>query len=75
MQQQYADGKDITGSLHPADLRTGDLVYTGKGCAVVARRAGIELVRYWLDGDFNVGQTGVQKQSGNAYRVLTDTIK
>jgi len=75
MQQQYADGKDITGSLHPTDLRTGDLVYTGKGCAVVARRAGIELVRYWLDGDFNVGQTGVQKQGGNAYRVLTDTIK
>lgn len=75
LQQQYADGKDITSSLHPADLRQGDIVYTGSGCAVVARRAGIDLVRYWLDGELNLGQTGLIKQGGNAYRVMTDTIK
>jgi hypothetical protein len=74
LQQQYAEGKDIAGSLHPSDLRQGDIVYTGNGCAVVVRRAGIDLLRYWLEGDVNLGQTGLIKQ-GNAYRVLTDTIK
>jgi hypothetical protein len=74
LQQQYADGKDIASTLHPADLRQGDVIYTGNGCAVVVRRAGIDLVRYWLEGDINLGQTGLIKQ-GNATRVMTDTIK
>jgi hypothetical protein len=75
LQQQYADGKDVTGSLHPSDLRQGDTVYTGKGAALVTRRAGLDLLRYWLDGDLNLGQTGINKQAAGAYRVMTDTIK
>lgn len=75
LQQQYAEGKEVTGSLHPGDLRQGDTVYTGKGAAVVTRRAGLDLLRYWLDGDLNLGQTGINKQSGSAYRIMTDTIR
>jgi len=71
LQQQYAEGYEISTTVHPADLRQGDIVYTGNGAAVVARRFGF---RYWLDGDLNLGQTGISKQGGNAYRVSTDAI-
>ncbi len=75
MQQKFAEGRDISGSLHPTDLRQGDIVYTGTGAAVISRRSGLELQRYWLDGDLNLGQTGIIKQTGNAYQVMTDTLK
>ena len=75
LQQQYAEGHDISAALHPTDLRQGDILYTGKGAAVVTRRSGLDLLRYWLDGDLNLGQTGIIKQGGNGYRVMTDTIK
>ena len=75
LQQQYAEGKEITETLHAVDLREADQIYTGKGAAVVTRRAGNELLKYWLEGDINLGQTGVLKQGGNVYRVQTDTIK
>ncbi|MDR3388873.1 MAG: hypothetical protein P4L92_17640 [Rudaea sp.] len=75
LQQQYAEGHDVSATLHPADLRQGDILYTGKGAAIVSRRSGLDLVRYWLDGDLNLGQTGIVKQGANAYRVMTDTIK
>ena len=75
LQQQYAEGHDITETLRPADLREADQLYTGKGAAVVTRRAGNELLKYWLEGDINLGQTGLLKQGANVYRVQTDTIK
>ena len=39
------------------------------------RRAGNELLKYWLEGDINLGQSGLLKQGANVYRVQTDTIK
>lgn len=75
LEQQYAEGKDITETLRPADLKEADMIYTGKGAAVVTRRSGNALLKYWLQGDINLGQTGLSKQGGNAYRVQTDTIK
>jgi len=75
LQTQYAEGRDVTESLHPADLKAGDVVYTGQGAALVVRRAGVGLLRFWLDGDLNLGQPGLQKQGGNIYKVLSDTIK
>jgi hypothetical protein len=76
LQTQYAEGRDVTESLHPADLRSGDVVYTGQGAALVVRRAGTGLLRFWLEGDLNLGQSGLQKQGGGtAYKVLSDTIK
>jgi len=75
LEQQYADGKDITETLHPVDLKEADLIYTGKGAAVVVRRAGNAVLKFWLEGDINLGQTGLMKQGANVYRVQTDTIK
>ena len=75
LQQQYAEGKEILETLHPSDLREADQIYTGKGAAVVTRRSGNELLKYWLEGDINLGQTGLLKQGANVYRVQTDTIK
>jgi len=74
LQRQYAEGKDIAETLRVADLRTGDTIYTGNGAAVVTRRVGNDILRYWLEGEVNLGQTGLQRQ-GNAYKVLADTIK
>jgi chemotaxis protein histidine kinase CheA len=75
LQQQFAEGRDITGTLRPADLRQGDVIYLGKGAAVVTRRSGNEMLRSWLDGELSLGQSGLLKQSAGAYRVLTDTVK
>lgn len=74
IERQYNDGHDIDVSLQPAELRQGDLVYTGEGSAVVVRRTSSGIERYWLVGELDLHQGGLQTQ-GNAVRVLTDTVK
>jgi hypothetical protein len=74
IERQYNDGRDIVGTLQPSDLHQGDLVYTGEGSAVIIRRTSGGIERYWLSGELDLRQTGLQTQ-GNAIRVLTDTIK
>ena len=74
LQQQFAEGKDVTETIHPTDLRSGDIVYIGKSAALVSRLQGTTYLRFWLDGDLNFGQAGLQKQSASAYRVISDTI-
>jgi hypothetical protein len=74
IERQYNDGHDIGTSLQPADLRQGDLVYSGEGSAVVVRRTSSGIERYWLVGELDLHQGGLQTQ-GNAVRVLTDTVK
>ncbi|HEX4479897.1 MAG TPA: hypothetical protein VH082_03755 [Rudaea sp.] len=75
LQQQYAEGKDVATSVRPSDLRSGDVVYIAKSAAIVVRLEGATYLRFWLDGDFNLGQNGLQKQGANAYRVISDTIR
>jgi hypothetical protein len=74
IERQYNDSRNIDANLTPVDLRQGDLVYTGDGSAVVVRRTSIGVQRYWLVGELDLHQSGLQTQ-GNAIRVLTDTIK
>lgn len=74
IEKQYNDGKDIEGTLTPVELRQGDLVYTGEGSAVVVRRTSVGIERYWLVGELDLHQNGLQTQ-GNAIRVLTDNVK
>jgi hypothetical protein len=74
IERQYNDGHDIDTSLQPIDLRQGDLVYTSEGSAVVVRRTSTGIERYWLVGELDLHQGGLQTQ-GNAIRVLTDTVK
>lgn len=74
-EQQYAEGKNVAASLQPKDLQSGDTVYIGKSSAMVVRLAGTSYERYWLEGELNLGQPGLQKQSGNVYKVISDTIR
>ncbi|HSE12853.1 MAG TPA: hypothetical protein VLB69_09470 [Rudaea sp.] len=74
LERQYNDGRDIGATLQAADLHAGDLIYTAEGAAVVIRRSSIGMERYWLLGEIDLHQTGLQQQ-GNAIRVLTDTVK
>ncbi len=75
LQDQYADGREVVDSLKPVDLRQGDTLYTGQGAALVVRRVGGQLARFWLTGSLDLGQIGLQSQGGNVYKVLSDTIK
>jgi hypothetical protein len=75
LQDQYADGLAVADTLKPSNLRQADTIYTGQGAALVVRRAGGQLARYWLDGSLDLGQVGIQNQGGNVYKVLSDTVK
>lgn len=74
LERQYNDGRDINGTLQAPELRSGDLIYTAEGAAVVIRRSSVGMERYWLTGEIDLHQTGLQQQ-GNAIRVLTDNVK
>jgi len=74
LEKQYNDGRDIVGILQPAELHSGDLIYTTEGAAVVIRRSSVGMERFWFVGELDLHQTGLQLQ-GNAIRVLTDAIK
>ena len=75
LQQQFAEGKNVTETIKPTDLHAGDIVYLGKTSALVSRLQGPTYLRFWLDGELDLGQAGLQKQSANAYRVISDTIR
>jgi len=74
LEKQYNDGRDISGTLQAADLHSGDLIYTAEGAAVVIRRTSVGMERFWLTGEIDLHQTGLQ-QTGNAIRVQTDNVK
>ncbi|MGH8040731.1 MAG: hypothetical protein ACREPN_01665 [Rudaea sp.] len=75
LQDRYAESRDVGDVLKPTDLRQGDIVYVGQHAAIIVRRTGSALARYWLDGTLDLGQIGLQSQGGNTYRVLSDTVK
>lgn len=72
-ERDYNDGHSIGETIAIEKLRSGDLVYTGKGMAVVVRREGASLRRYWLEGTLDLSQSGLQKD-GNKYKVISDTV-
>jgi outer membrane biosynthesis protein TonB len=74
-ERDYNDGHAIEESIAVDKLRSGDLVYAGKGMAVVVRREGAKLARFWLDGTIDLGQSGLQKDGANKYKVISDTIR
>ena len=68
------DGHPIGSTIAVDKLRSGDLVYTGKGSAVIVRREGRTLSRFWLDGTLDLGQSGLIKDGATKYKVVSDTI-
>jgi outer membrane biosynthesis protein TonB len=73
-ERDYNDGHAIDETIAVEKLRSGDLVYAGKGMAVVVRREGAKLARFWLVGTLDLGQPGLSKD-GNKYKVISDTIR
>ncbi|HET6545383.1 MAG TPA: hypothetical protein VFG55_01400 [Rhodanobacteraceae bacterium] len=70
LEKAYNDGRTIDQALAPGKLRHGDLFYTGTDAAVVIRRDGANLLRYWLSGPLDLRQAALQKEGSNKYRVV-----
>jgi len=73
-ERDYNDGHAIDETIAIEKLRSGDVIYAGKGMAVVVRREGAKLARFWLVGSLDLGQAGLSKD-GNKYKVISDTIR
>lgn len=69
LEKAFNDGRRITERLAAAELREGDVIYTGTTAAVVVRRDGKDMLRYWLDGSFDLRQSGVQADGPGKYRI------
>lgn len=69
LEKAFNDGRRIDDRLGAEQLRDGDVVYTGIGAAVVVRRDGKDLLRYWLDGSFDLRQSSVQGDGPGKYRI------
>ena len=74
-ERDYNDGHPIGGAMTVERLHSGDIVYVGKGMAVVVRREGQALTRFWLEGSLDLGQAGLQKDGANKYKVISDTVR
>lgn len=75
LEKQYNDGRSVGDSVGKAGLRNGDLIYTGQGAAVVVRRDGSLRLRYWLEGQVDLGQPALKKLGGNAYQVVGSRVE
>jgi hypothetical protein len=75
MEKRYNDGKRIVEQVATDKLRVADVIYTGKGVAVVVRREGSRMLRLWLVGSLNVNQLGISNEGVNKYKVLNGTIE
>lgn len=77
MEKSYAEGRPVGRSLRIDQLTQGDMVYLGKTSAMIVRRDGGQLARYWLEGALNTNQVGLQKEKGatGKFKVLSDNIE
>lgn len=73
-ERDYNDGHAVAGTIAIEKLRAGDVVYAGKNVAVVVRREGPSLTRFWLEGSLDLAQSGLQKDGANKYKVVSDTV-
>ncbi len=70
LQRLYADGRDVDATRGVSDLRSGDVLYTGTGAALIVRQDSYGRSRYWLVGRLALGQNGLQQIGPNVYRVI-----
>ncbi len=75
MEKRYNEAKRIEERVETNQLKVGDVIYAGKGAAVVVRREGSRLLRMWLIGSLNVNQLGIEVQGVNKYKVLNGVIQ
>ena len=75
LERDFNDGRRIEQSLSTTKLHSGDIIYAGDRAAVVVRREGSRLHRYWLEGSLDLRQAGLQADGPDRYKVLNDTVR
>ncbi len=75
LEKNLNDGRSVSGTIAVASLRTGDIIHTNGDAALVLRRQGKDLTRFWLTGSLSLTQTGVVADGPNKYKVLSDTVR
>lgn len=75
LERTINEDRSIDESMPTTQLRAGDVIYAGKGAAVVVRREGTRLARYWLQGSLDTRQSGLRAEGTNKYKVLNDNVR
>jgi len=74
LEKSINDGRAIAATLAPSALRTGDVLYVNGSAVAVVRRSGSDLARYWVVGQLDLQQAGLQPDGANKFRVVADTV-
>ncbi|RYD15413.1 MAG: hypothetical protein EOP90_08475 [Lysobacteraceae bacterium] len=75
LEKSLNDGHSVTQTMPPARLGKNDMLYVNGDSVLVVRRIGRDLARSWLVGSIDLGQTGIQVDGPNRYKVLSDTVR
>ncbi len=75
LEKLYNDGKRIRETITPNRLVNGDVIYLGRGSAVVVRRERPLLLRFWLEGTLDLGQSALEAEGRNKVRVIGSTVR
>ncbi len=75
LEKSLNDGRTITNTMTPDRLRNGDIIYSNENNAVVVRRSGNDLTRYWLVGSLDLTQVGLRADGANKYKVVADILR
>jgi hypothetical protein len=75
LEKSLNDGRTITDTMTPDRLRNGDIIYSSENNAVVVRRSGNDLSRYWLVGSLDLTQVGLRTDGANKYKVVADILR
>lgn len=75
LEKSLNDGHSVTQTMPPSRLGKNDMLYVDGDSVLVVRRIGRDLARSWLVGSIDLGQTGIQVDGPNRYKVLSDTVR
>lgn len=75
MEKQYNEGRRVTERVVSKTLRNGDVIYVRNSAAIVVRREGRRLLRFWLEGPIDLTQTGISAEGSNKYRILKSSMR
>ncbi|WP_395682668.1 hypothetical protein [Dokdonella sp.] len=75
LEKSINDGRAIDATIEPAKLRAGDVLYVNGSAVAAVRRSGNDLARYWVVGQLDLRQAGLQADGKDKYRVVADTVR
>jgi hypothetical protein len=75
LEKLYNEGRRIKETITPERLINGDVIYLGNGAAVVVRRDRPLLLRFWLEGTLDLGQSALEAEGRNKVRVIGTKVR